>query len=117
MVERVDFGDVEQRIALIDHGQRRVADDHAIDRADEFDPVLAEQAADHGQQIALPHDIARFAYPARHAAARCAYPGGAIGAHRDCDILQPVARRDHADMGEHAQHARGADTDRIAIEA
>tara|TARA_R100000687_G_scaffold42421_1_gene34589 strand:- start:215 stop:643 length:429 start_codon:yes stop_codon:yes gene_type:complete len=117
MVERVDRGDVKQRIALVDDRQRRMADDDPVAGADEVFLILAEQPADARQQVARAYDVSRFAGAVRNPAARRAYPARPAGSYGHVNFGQPVVGIDHPDMCQYAQHARDAGLDREAVEA
>ena len=116
MIECLDFGDMEQRIALIDDGQCGMPDDDPVQRAHEAFRIFAEQATDLGEQVALAHHVARFADTPRDAAPRRAHPARSVRAQRHLDLVEPVVRGNHPDMREDAQHARYADADREPVE-
>ena len=52
-MEYSHFGDVEQRVALIDHWQVAVADDNAVNRGEDRFFAIAENIADTGDGVAL----------------------------------------------------------------
>ena len=108
MVERVDRGDVKQRIALVDDRAPQVDMTPSLGLSSLL--ILAEQPADARQQVS---GVVRCSICGRGAnpprGARTQLAGWIV---RAMCIGQPVVGIDHPDTCQYAEHARDAGLDR-----